>query len=94
MVDHSAAPHRHHHQGPIWPTTTVHHQFLFLCLTDFLHSNIIVDEESSAVTGIIDWEGAYTVPWELVAFPEFLQAMPPTFDLPACSDRDTAVSFL
>ncbi|KAK0722970.1 hypothetical protein B0T26DRAFT_740038 [Lasiosphaeria miniovina] len=34
------------------------------------------------VTGIIDWEGACTVPWELGAFPEFLQAMPASFDLP------------
>lgn len=52
-----------------------------LCHDDFLHSNITVDENFS-VTGIIDWEGACTVPWELVAFPEFLQAMPASFDLP------------
>lgn len=44
-------------------------------------TNIMADENFS-VTGIIDWEGARTVPWELVAFPEFLQAMPPSFDLP------------
>lgn len=49
---------------------------------DFLHSNIMVDEKTFNVTGIIDWEGACTVPWELVAFPEFLQAMPASFDLP------------
>jgi len=42
---------------------------------DSLHSNIIVDKNFS-VAGIIDWEGACTVPWELVAFPEFLQAIP------------------
>ena len=41
---------------------------------DFLYSNIIVDE-SSDVTGIIDWEGACTVPYELIAFPGFLTAM-------------------
>jgi hypothetical protein len=52
-----------------------------LCHDDFLHSNIMVDE-NFCVTGIIHWEGACTVPWELVAFPEFLQAMPPSFDLP------------
>lgn len=49
---------------------------------DFLHSNIMVDEDSFNVTGIIDWEGACTVPWELITFPEFLEVMPPSFDLP------------
>jgi hypothetical protein len=48
----------------------------------------MVDESSFAVTGIIDWEGACTVPWELIAFPEFLQAMPASFDLPQKYDRD------
>ena len=59
-----------------------------LCHDDFLHSNIMVDENSFDVTGIIDWEGACTVPWELIAFPEFLQAMPASFDLPQKYDRD------
>ncbi|GAB1311856.1 hypothetical protein MFIFM68171_02066 [Madurella fahalii] len=59
-----------------------------LCHDDFLHNNIMVDENSFHVTGIIDWEGACTVPWELVAFPEFLQAMPASFDLPQKYDRD------
>ncbi|CAL5869109.1 uncharacterized protein PFLUO_LOCUS3337 [Penicillium psychrofluorescens] len=49
---------------------------------DFLHSNIMVDENSFDVTGVIDWEGACTVPWELIAFPDFLAAMPVSFDLP------------
>lgn len=43
---------------------------------DFLHSNITVDENFS-VTGIIDCEGACTVPWELVAFPNFFRPCPP-----------------
>jgi hypothetical protein len=55
---------------------------------DFLHSNIMVDEETFDVTGIIDWEGACTVPYELVAFPDFLTAMPVSFDLPQKYDRD------
>jgi len=59
-----------------------------LCHDDFLHSNIMVDEKSFKVTGIIDWEGACTTPWELIAFPEFLQAMPVSFDLPQKYDRD------
>ncbi|KAK4042138.1 hypothetical protein C8A01DRAFT_44791 [Parachaetomium inaequale] len=59
-----------------------------LCHDDFLHSNIMVDEDSFDVTGIIDWEGACTVPWELIAFPEFLQAMPASFDLSQSYDRD------
>ncbi|KAK4140282.1 uncharacterized protein C8A04DRAFT_40069 [Dichotomopilus funicola] len=59
-----------------------------LCHDDFLHSNIMVDENNFNVTGIIDWEGACTVPWELVAFPEFLQAMPVSFDLLQNYDSD------
>ncbi|KAJ5562903.1 hypothetical protein N7461_001664 [Penicillium sp. DV-2018c] len=55
---------------------------------DFLHSNIMVDEESFDVTGIIDWEGACTVPWELIAFPEFLSCMPASFNLPENYDQD------
>lgn len=58
-----------------------------LCHDDFLHSNIMVDETSFDVTGIIDWEGACTVPWELIAFPEFLQVIPVSFDLPEKYDR-------
>jgi hypothetical protein len=42
---------------------------------DFLHSNIIVDE-SYSVLGVIDWEGACTIPWELVEFPRFLETVP------------------
>ncbi|KLU91764.1 hypothetical protein MAPG_10713 [Magnaporthiopsis poae ATCC 64411] len=30
----------------------------------------------------------HTVPWELIAFPEFIQAMPVSFDLPQKYDRD------
>jgi hypothetical protein len=55
---------------------------------DFLHSNIMVDEKYFDVTGIIDWEGACTVPIELLAFPEFLTAMPISFDLPQKYDQD------
>ncbi|KAK1691620.1 kinase-like domain-containing protein [Colletotrichum godetiae] len=59
-----------------------------LCHDDFLHSNILVDEASFNVTGVIDWEGACTVPWVLVAYPEFLQVMPRSFDLPQHYDED------
>jgi hypothetical protein len=55
---------------------------------DFLHSNIMVDENSFDVTGVIDWEGACTVPWELIAFPDFLAAMPVSFDLPENYSQD------
>lgn len=60
----------HHNEGP-FP----------LCHDNLLHSDILVDEDTFSVTGIIDWEGACTVPWELVAFPEFLEAVPVAFDL-------------
>ncbi|KAJ5691108.1 hypothetical protein N7488_011843 [Penicillium malachiteum] len=55
---------------------------------DFLYSNIMVDENSFDGTGIIDWEAACTVPWELIAFPAFLSAMPASFDLPDKYDRN------
>ncbi|CZR66037.1 uncharacterized protein PAC_15938 [Phialocephala subalpina] len=42
---------------------------------DLLHSNIIVDRRYR-ILGIIDWEGACTVPWELVEFPLFLSTVP------------------
>jgi hypothetical protein len=46
---------------------------------DFLHSNIVVDHEYR-ILGIIDWEGACTVPWELVEFPLFLSTVPFSMD--------------
>ncbi|KAG8161283.1 hypothetical protein KVR01_009547 [Diaporthe batatas] len=55
---------------------------------DFLHSNIMVDEASFDVTGIIDWEGAFTVPWSLIGYPEFLSVMPRSFDLPQHYGQD------
>ncbi|PVH69779.1 hypothetical protein DL98DRAFT_438310, partial [Cadophora sp. DSE1049] len=42
---------------------------------DFLHSNIIVNQ-NYGILGVIDWEGACTVPWELVEFPLFLETVP------------------
>ena len=43
---------------------------------DFYQSNIIVDEQFK-VLSVIDWEGASTVPWELVQLPLFLGFLPP-----------------
>ncbi|KAL4886415.1 kinase-like domain-containing protein [Aspergillus karnatakaensis] len=57
-----------------------------LAHVDFFHSNIMVDGNFD-VTGIIDWERACTVPWELIAFPAFLRAMPVSFDLPEHYDH-------
>ncbi|KAK3896563.1 hypothetical protein C8A05DRAFT_48433 [Staphylotrichum tortipilum] len=61
-----------------------------LCHDDFLYSNIMVDESDfsvTALTGIIVWERACTMPWELVGFPEFLQVMLRAFDLPGKYDE-------
>lgn len=44
-----------------------------------LPSNIVVDRDY-AILGVIDWEGACTVPWELVAFPHFLETVPRAMD--------------
>lgn len=54
---------------------------------DFLHSNVIVDENYN-ILSIIDWEGAGTVPWEVVEFPLFLYTLPPPMDLPSNYDSD------
>ncbi|KAL5365393.1 hypothetical protein BJX96DRAFT_181678 [Aspergillus floccosus] len=48
---------------------------------DFYQSNIIVDDKFR-ILGIIDWEGASTVPWELVEPPLFLSIVPPGMDDP------------
>ncbi|KAL1897921.1 hypothetical protein Sste5346_003773 [Sporothrix stenoceras] len=53
-----------------------------LCHSDFLHSNIVVDHDTFDVLGIIDWEGACTLPLELVQFPRFLSFMPRNFGSP------------
>jgi len=46
---------------------------------DFFHSNIVVDHRYR-ILGIIDWEGACTVPWELMEFPLFLETVPSSMD--------------
>lgn len=48
-----------------------------LCHPDFYQSNVIIDETNFDVLAIIDWEGACTLPLELVQFPCFLNLMPP-----------------
>ncbi|KAI1780708.1 hypothetical protein F4818DRAFT_451082 [Hypoxylon cercidicola] len=58
-----------------------------ICHADFFHSNIIVGEDFK-VLGIIDWEGACTVPLELISFPRFLNAMPVSFDSPGNYDEN------
>ncbi|KAI1413291.1 hypothetical protein F5Y13DRAFT_198541 [Hypoxylon sp. FL1857] len=42
---------------------------------DLFHQNIIVTK-SFDVLGVIDWEGACTMPWELVDLPSFIQTVP------------------
>ncbi|CAK7223635.1 hypothetical protein SEUCBS140593_005302 [Sporothrix eucalyptigena] len=49
-----------------------------LCHPDFLHSNMIIDDDYSLL-GVIDWEGVCTLPLELVRFPRFLDLIPPLF---------------
>ncbi|KAK1768699.1 kinase-like domain-containing protein [Phialemonium atrogriseum] len=48
---------------------------------DFFHSNIVIDKRYNII-GIIDWEGACTLPWELVDFPLFLETVPVPMDAP------------
>lgn len=46
---------------------------------DHYHSNIVFDK-SFNILSIIDWQGACTVPWELVQFPLFLSMIPRAMD--------------
>lgn len=48
---------------------------------DLFHSNVIVNK-AFEVLGIIDWEGACTVPWELSDAPCFLKTVPRLLNLP------------
>jgi hypothetical protein len=48
---------------------------------DLYQSNIIVDDNYK-VLGVIDWEGAHSIPWELLEFPLFLSIVPPPMDAP------------
>lgn len=54
---------------------------------DFYHSNVIIDDAYN-ISSIIDWDGAGTVPWEVVQFPMFLYTVPPPIDLPSKYDHD------
>ncbi|KAG8406703.1 hypothetical protein J3458_021039 [Metarhizium acridum] len=54
---------------------------------DFLHSNMIVNE-SFEVMALIDWEGACTLPQELIGFPGFLDTMPVQFGSSESYDAD------
>ncbi|KAH9210410.1 hypothetical protein DL95DRAFT_427659 [Leptodontidium sp. 2 PMI_412] len=54
---------------------------------DFLYSNIIVDDNYKILC-VIDWEGACTVPWELVEFPLFLSTVPFSMDAPWNYDQN------
>ena len=40
------------------------------------------------ILGVIDWEGASTVPWKLVAFPLFFSTAPSPMDTPWNCDKD------
>ncbi|KAH8196701.1 hypothetical protein TruAng_009130 [Truncatella angustata] len=58
-----------------------------LCHADFLHSNMVVNEYFEVIA-IIDWEGACTLPWELVSFPAFLNVVPIHFGSPESYKED------
>ncbi|KAI0388352.1 kinase-like domain-containing protein [Xylariaceae sp. FL0594] len=53
---------------------------------DLFYNNIIVSK-SFEVLGIIDWEGACTVPWELVDAPCFLSSVPRLLNPPGQYDE-------
>ncbi|KAL4947938.1 hypothetical protein BDW69DRAFT_177453 [Aspergillus filifer] len=54
---------------------------------DLYVSNIIIDYEWD-ILGVIDWEGACTVSWEVVEQPLFVSNMPRAFDDPENYDYE------
>ncbi|KAJ0159311.1 hypothetical protein CTA2_9940 [Colletotrichum tanaceti] len=54
---------------------------------DLFHSNIIVTTDYH-VLGVIDWEGSYTMPWELVDTPRFLSIVPRLLNPPEKYDQE------
>jgi hypothetical protein len=57
-----------------------------LCHGDFGHNNVVVDENYN-VLGVIDWEFAFTAPWEIFGdFPLTLSVTPPEMDMPSNYD--------
>ncbi len=46
---------------------------------DLYQSNVIVDDKFQ-VLALIDWQGSWSVPWELVEFPLFLSTVPRAMD--------------
>ncbi|KAL1849411.1 hypothetical protein VTK73DRAFT_9884 [Phialemonium thermophilum] len=53
---------------------------------DLFHTNVIVDKNFDLL-GIIDWEGACTVPWELMDTPAFLGTVPRLLNPPEQYDK-------
>lgn len=53
---------------------------------DLFHSNVIVTETFD-VLGVIDWEGAYTVPWELIDPPSVVVTVPRRLNPPEQYDE-------
>ena len=54
---------------------------------DFGHNNILVDDNWK-VLGIIDWEHAWSAPWEVVDFPVLLRLMPKIIDAAWCHNEN------
>ncbi|KAI9793098.1 MAG: hypothetical protein M1816_000996 [Peltula sp. TS41687] len=54
---------------------------------DFGHNNIVVDDEYN-ILGVIDWEGAFAAPWEIVDFPLTLHNTPAPMDVPDFYDEN------
>ncbi|KAL4945884.1 hypothetical protein BDV06DRAFT_229742 [Aspergillus oleicola] len=54
---------------------------------DLYHSNIIIDD-AYKILGVLDWEGACSVPWEIVQPPLFIHNLPRAMDDPENYDVD------
>lgn len=58
-----------------------------ICHGDFGHNNVVVNDDYD-VLGVIDWEMAFTGPWEVFGnFPLTLSVVPPAMDAPWNYDK-------
>lgn len=53
---------------------------------DFGHNNMVVDDDWNVI-GVIDWEHAWSAPWEVVDFPLGLRIAPALLDPAWCYDE-------
>lgn len=71
-----------------WADSLTSNGEFYLRHPDFGHNNIVVDVDDYEILGVIDWEGAYSVPAECLDFPLLLRVVPRAMDSPSSYSED------